>query len=131
MKKSIMAALMLSVMSGCAPATGGTSAHHSSRGSSCNSAASCQNIGLKYAGRGDQKNYAIAAGYFERACAYGLSEGCNNLGFLYANARGVKQSYTLAYEYWEKACRMGNDSACANLDLAKEKVAEMHRRKGR
>ncbi len=128
MKKSITTALVLSAMSGCAPATGGASAHQSARSSSCNSATSCQNIGLRYAGKGDQKNYAIAAGYFERACAYGLSEGCNNLGFLYANARGVKQSYTLAYQYWGKACRMGNDSACANLDLAKEKVAAMHRR---
>jgi len=88
---------------------------------------SCQNIGLRYAGMGDQKHYAMASRYFKRSCDYGLSEGCNNLAFLYANARGVKQSYTLAYKYWGKACRMGNEAACANLELAKDKVAEMHR----
>jgi len=26
------------------------------------------------------------------------------------------------------ACRMGNESACANLELAKDKVAAMHKR---
>jgi TPR repeat protein len=70
----------------------------------------------------------IASRYFKKSCDYGLSEGCNNLAFLYANARGVKQSYTQAYKYWGMACRMGNESACANLELAKDKVAAMHKR---
>jgi len=128
MKQMIMGLLALSIMGGCAPTSERASAHPGSS-AGCSSATSCQNIGLRYAGRGDQKNYAIAARYFERSCNYGLSEGCNNLAFLYANARGVTQSYTLAYKYWGMACRMGNEAACANLDLAKEKVAAMHRGK--
>lgn len=112
---------------GCTPASQGTAPDSTGSSASCHSGPSCQNIGLRYAGRGDQKNYAAAAKYFQRACDYGLSEGCNNIAFLYANARGVKQSYTLAYKYWGKACSMGNASACANLDLAKDKVAAMHR----
>jgi TPR repeat protein len=83
---------------------------------------------LDYVGKADHKNYAIASKYFKKSCAYGMSEGCNNLAFLYANARGVEQSYTLAYKYWGKACRMGNQAACSNLELAKDKVAAMHKR---
>jgi len=126
MKYSLIVILVW-LLSGCVPP-----AHHSGSGekrntASCHSAESCQNIGLRYAGRGDQKNYAIASRYFQKSCDYGLSEGCNNLAFLYANARGVKQSYTLAYKYWGRACSMGNEPACANLELAKEKVAAMHK----
>ena len=117
------------IFSACAPTAQGTANRgNTSTSASCSSGVACQNIGLRHAGRGDQKNYAIASRYFKKSCDYGLSEGCNNLAFLYANARGVKQSYTEAYRYWAKACRMGNRAACSNLDLAKDKVAAMHKR---
>ena len=131
MKTTMLIACVLSVMTGCAPATqrgGGPSASLQSGTLSCSSGESCQNVGLSHAGQGTEEHYAIAAKYFKRACDYGMDEGCNNLAFLYANARGLKQSYTQAYRYWGMACRMGNESACANLELAKEKVAQMHKR---
>ena len=131
MKTIAIAACALCVLSGCAPVAqngGGFSASQPSDTLSCTSGESCQNIGLSHAGRGTEAHYAIAAKYFKRACDYGMDEGCNNLAFLYANARGVKQSYTQAYRYWGMACQMGNQSACANLELAKEKVAEMHKK---
>ncbi len=131
MKTMILTVCALFVFSGCAPVAqsgGGSSASQPSDAVSCTSGVSCQNIGLSNAGKGTEKHYAIAAKYFKRACDYGMDEGCNNLAFLYANARGVKQSYTQAYRYWGMACQMGNQSACANLELAKEKVAQMHKR---
>jgi len=132
MRYDILTVGVLLFLSGCAPAPatqqGSSVRPVSGSGVSCSSGVECQNIGLNYVGRADQKNYAIASKYFKRSCDYGLSEGCNNLAFLYANARGVKQSYTLAYKYWGKACRMGNEAACSNLALAKDKVAAMHKR---
>ncbi len=95
---------------------------------SCHSGSSCEQMGQKFIG---QARYSVAAKYFKKACDYGNKEGCNNLAFLYADAMGVKQSYTLAYKYWGKACRMGSSLACSNLQLAKDKVAAMHRRKHR
>jgi len=130
MKKAMILSTAVLLLAGCAPTTGqqeAASVRSSTASVSCSSGIACQNRGLTYAGRGDQKNYAIASRYFKRACDYGVSEGCNNLAFLYANARGVKQSYTQAYRYWGKACRMGNEAACANLELAKDKVAAMHK----
>ena len=120
----------LFLLAGCVPTAqqGGRASTTYGTSPSCSSGVECQNIGLQHAGRGDQKHYAIASRYFKKSCDYGLSEGCNNLAFLYANARGVKQSYTQAYRYWGMACRMGNESACANLELAKDKVAAMHKR---
>ncbi len=130
MKISIGIGSLLLLLSGCAPTAQQESAGTAqSRASvACHSGVACQDIGLRYAGRGEQKAYAVASKYFKRSCDYGLSEGCNNLAFLYANARGVEQSYTLAYRYWGKACSMGNEAACANLELAKDKVAAMHKR---
>ncbi len=131
MKTIVLVTCTLFVFSGCATVAqngGRSSASQPSGALSCTSGVNCQNIGLSHAGRGTKTHYAIAAKYFKRACDYGMDEGCNNLAFLYANARGVKQSYTQAYRYWGMACRMGNQSACANLELAKEKVAEMHKR---
>jgi len=130
MKRRLFSVGILFVLIGCAPTTQQRHAGKSpgSTSVSCHSGVECQNIGLAHAGRGDQKNYAIASRYFKRSCDYGLSEGCNNLAFLYANARGVKQSYTEAYRYWRKACNMGNNVACSNLQLAKDKVAAMHKR---
>jgi len=118
------------LLSGCASTApqGHTETTKSTASASCSSGVECQNIGLYHVGKADQKNYAIASKYFKRSCDYGLSEGCNNLAFLYANARGVDQSYTLAYKYWGKACNMGNQAACSNLALAKDKVAEMHKK---
>ena len=123
--------LALLAVTGCVSSTGKSTAssEYQSNGVSCSSGISCQNMGLSHAGQGTEKEYAIAAKYFKRSCDYRMDEGCNNLAFLYANARGVKQSYTQAYRYWGTACRMGNQSACANLALAKEKVAAMHRGK--
>jgi len=129
MKKLLVSIGTLFLLAGCVPTTqkGHTQRASSNTSASCSSGVECQNIGLRHAGRGEQKHYAIASRYFKKSCDYGLSEGCNNLAFLYANARGVKQSYTLAYKYWGMACRMGNESACANLELAKDKVAAMHK----
>jgi len=133
MRYEILIVGVLFFLSGCAPESAiqqrSSVRPASGSGISCSSGVECQNIGLQYVGKADQKNYAIASKYFKRSCDYGLSEGCNNLAFLYANARGVDQSYTLAYQYWGKACRMGNQAACSNLELAKDKVAEMHKKK--
>ena len=128
MKYSIVVILMLAAITGCVPSTQERGVQQSSS-RSCSSGVSCQNAGLSHAGRGTKKHYAVAAKYFKQACDYGMDEGCNNLAFLYANARGVKQSYTQAYHYWGMACRMGNQSACANLELAKDKVATMHKKR--
>jgi len=129
MIKTLLSAGTLLLSLGCAPVAQQDHRSGISAGSavSCNSGVACQNIGLSHAGKGTAAQYAVAARYFKRACDYGMDEGCNNLAFLYANARGVKQSYTQAYRYWGMACRMGNQSACANLELAKEKVAAMHK----
>ena len=131
--KSSMVVMVLALLTatGCVSSTEKSiaSSGYQGNGASCSSGVSCQNMGLSHAGKGTEEQYAIAAKYFKRSCDYGMDEGCNNLAFLYANARGVKQSYTQAYRYWGMACRMGNQSACANLELAKEKVAEMHRGK--
>jgi len=129
MKYLTTSIIVVWLLSGCTPTASqeGTTRTRSTTSVSCSSGIACQNIGLYHVGKADQKNYAIASKYFKRSCDYGLSEGCNNLAFLYANARGVKQSYTLAYKYWDKACRMGNEAACSNLALAKDKVAAMHR----
>ena len=132
MKYSMVAmALALLAVTGCVSSAGKSTASSGYRGNgvSCSSGVNCQNMGLSHAGQGTEEQYVIAAKYFKRSCDYGMDEGCNNLAFLYANARGVKQSYTQAYRYWGMACRMGNQSACANLELAKEKVAELHREK--
>lgn len=124
----ILLVVTIVMLSGCNSTHNETIRNTRSLGSaSCSSGLQCQNIGLSYVNRGTRSGFQRAVGYFRKSCNYGNSEGCNNLAFLYANARGVKESYTKAYEYWGKACRMGNNLGCANLDLAKDKVAAMRR----
>jgi len=127
---------IFSVLAWVGCATPSKQAHHSSGVDpheystiSCSSGLECQNIGLDYVSSGERDGYEVASRYFSKSCAYGESEGCNNLAFLYANGRGVKQSYTLAYKYWGKACSMGNELGCTNLELAKDKVAQMKKDK--
>lgn len=96
----------------------------------CSDATECENKGLECASGGEESGYRRARLYFLRACELGDSEGCNNIAFLNANARGGPQSYTLAYKYWAKACEMGNQRGCSNLELAKDKVAQLHKYKG-
>jgi len=132
--KQIYTIGILLLLWGCAPATQQSVKSESSPSSSsmsalCSSGKECHNKGLNYVGRGEAASYKVARGYFYKSCYYGWSEGCNNLAFLYANGRGGKQSYTEAYKYWNMACDMGNQLGCTNLQLAKDKVAAMHKGK--
>jgi len=86
---------------------------------------SCMDVGAYYASR---DRGAQAAPYLKRACSYGMADACDDLAFIYANAKGVRQSYTKAMRYWARGCRLGSASACANYDLAKKRVARLRKR---
>jgi TPR repeat protein len=76
-------------------------------------------VGVYYASR---DRGAAAVPYLSRACNGGISDACDALAFIYANAKGVRQDYGKALRYWNKACRAGNGAACTNYRLAKQRV---------
>jgi len=88
--------------------------------------ASCVDVGTYYASR---DRGAQAAPYLSRACSRGAADACDDLAFIYANAKGVRQSYTKAMRYWSRGCRLGSRSACANYDLAKARVRRLRKRR--
>ena len=88
--------------------------------------ASCMDVGAYYASR---DRGAQAAPYLSRACNHGAADACDDLAYIYANAKGVRQSYTKAMRYWSRGCQLGSRSACANYDLAKKRVARLRRRR--
>ncbi len=79
----------------------------------------CMDVGVYYASR-DQGGKA--APWLNRACSRGMADACDDLAFIYANAKGVRQNYTKAMRYWSRGCRLGSNSACANYDLARKRV---------
>jgi TPR repeat protein len=87
--------------------------------------ASCMDVGAYYASR---DKGAQAAPYLSRACDRGMADACDDLAYIYANAKGVRQSYTKAMRYWSRGCRLGSGSACANYDLAKARVRKLRKR---
>ena len=87
---------------------------------------SCMDVGAYYASR---DRGAQAAPYLSRACNRGAADACDDLAFIYANAKGVRQDYTKAMRYWSRGCQLGSGSACANYDLAKKRVARLRRRR--
>ena len=86
---------------------------------------SCLDVGAYYASR---DRGAQAAPYLSRACNRGAADACDDLAYIYANAKGVRQSYTKAMRYWARGCRLGSASACSNYDLAKKRVARLRKR---
>ncbi len=87
---------------------------------------SCVEVGAYYASR---DRGAQAAPYLSRACSRGAADACDDLAFIYANAKGVRQNYTKAMRYWSRGCRLGSQSACANYDLAKARVRRLRKRR--
>ena len=62
-------------------------------------------------------NYQKASKLFKKACDRGNMNGCNNLGFLYANGNGVTQNFQIAKQLYKKACDGGSMDACNSLGI--------------
>jgi hypothetical protein len=60
-------------------------------------------------------DYALASGYYQKACDGGNMAGCQVLGYFYDKGQGVTQDYTRARMYYQKACDNGNMAGCTNL----------------
>jgi TPR repeat protein len=85
---------------------------------------SCMDVGAYYASR---DRGARAVPYLNRACNGGMADACDDLAFIYANARGVRQNYTKAMRYWSRGCSLGSRSACSNYKLAKQRVGRIRK----
>ncbi len=85
---------------------------------------SCMAVGAYYASR---DRGAQAAPYLSRACNGGMADACDDLAFIYANAKGVRQNYTKAMRYWSKGCNLGSRSACSNYKLARQRVRRIRK----
>lgn len=85
---------------------------------------SCMAVGAYYASR---DRGAQAAPYLSRACNGGMADACDDLAFIYANAKGVRQNYTKAMRYWSRGCSLGSGSACSNYRLAKQRVRRIRK----
>jgi len=131
MKKSLVfSTVILWLASACtqAPSPAAPGKPHRSTGSgACNSAPSCEDLGIRYiTGDGVRIDGNRAVRYLEKACSYGSAGACNTAAFIYADAEGgVKQDYTKAMNYWNRACRLGDESGCANYKLAQDKLAAL------
>jgi TPR repeat protein len=101
----------------------------------------CNNVGVMFErGRGTgSTDLGQAAEYYEKACAAGLSDGCQyrtnlvthmreecekpgaddctNLGYVYERGIGVGVDYRAAAGYYEKACNAGRPVGCSNMGI--------------
>jgi TPR repeat protein len=65
----------------------------------------------------EQKRYAEALPYYQKACDSGNVDGCANLGFLYGNGQGVTKDDFKASTLLQKACDGGHAEGCFNLGI--------------
>lgn len=81
----------------------------------------CTILGEVYQGDfwGDSRP-AIAAKFYQRACAGDSGEGCHRLAILYARGEGVEQDSGAAARLNAVACDAGVGGACAELSSAHE-----------
>lgn len=81
----------------------------------------CTILGEVYQGEfwGDSRP-AIAAKFYQRACAGESGEGCHHLAILYARGEGVEQDAIAAARLNTVACDAGVGGACAELSSAHE-----------
>ncbi len=121
--------LILLLASACTQNPSPTSSSKSSRNTSCSSAKSCEDLGVRYiTGDGVRVDGYKAVRYLDHACRMGSGSACNGAAFIYADAEGgVKQDYRKALDYWSRACRLGDQTGCANYQLAQDKLAELRR----
>jgi TPR repeat protein len=79
-------------------------------------AQACVDLGYLYdSGTGVLKNYATAAGLYQKSCDGGNSYGCIDLGMDYAEGWGVSKDAGKAAVLYEKSCDGGNTAACEDL----------------
>lgn len=83
----------------------------------------CANLGWIYSQglEGKNRNYTLAAQYFNTACIGGVMSSCNNLGVLYENGKGVTQSKAQAMQMYSLACQGGLESGCQNFQKLNSK----------
>ena len=62
-----------------------------------------------------QKRFAEAAPLFEGACAGGVIDACNRLGWFYYFGLGVTHDFSRAAAFYSKSCDAGNDVGCGAL----------------
>lgn len=70
---------------------------------------------LKY----NNKDYFKAFEYFNKACAAGFVDQCNDVGYLYANGQGTRLDIAKATEFYGKSCDMKNQKGCESYKRLK------------
>jgi TPR repeat protein len=68
----------------------------------------------------NQKRYPEAAPLFEQACAGGIGEACNHLGFMHENGNGVALDNSQAIALYSKACMANYVLGCFDLGVMYE-----------
>ncbi|MFW5739291.1 MAG: tetratricopeptide repeat protein [Myxococcota bacterium] len=105
---------------------------HAGHAKACNSLAMMYEFGLRA-----HADYKRAAAYYQTSCAADFSQGCTNLGWLYAVGRGVERNgktalilFTKAFEGYRAACLNGEIQGCllAVSHLQQGLVDEKHQR---
>jgi len=59
-----------------------------------------------------KEDSAHAVSMFNKACDWGDTESCRELGSIYENGTDVSQDMEKAKQYFSKSCSMGNKSSC-------------------
>jgi tetratricopeptide (TPR) repeat protein len=62
-----------------------------------------------------QNRYSEAIPLFNQACAGGIGEACNHLGYIYQLGGTGAKNYLMAAAFFTKACDAGNSDGCENL----------------
>ena len=68
-------------------------------------------------GLGVDRDYGVAASWYERAAQQGLAKAQNNLGYLYASGLGVKRDMARAAAWYRRAAEQGEAKAQNNLAI--------------
>ena len=63
----------------------------------------------------DQQDFALAFGFYAKACDLESGYGCNRVGWAYDYGEGVNQDITLANQFYEKSCNLDFGWGCNNL----------------
>jgi len=76
----------------------------------------CSYLGdIYYNGKIVKKDYAKAAGLYDKACSGGDPYGCRSIGYMYDEAEGVTVNHEKAVKFYIKACDGKDVWGCNNL----------------
>jgi len=80
------------------------------------SGTACYDVALRLQeGKGVTQNFAEAAEYLERACAFDHIEACMGAGIAHFRGEGVERNADTAIKFFEEACEQGAPRGCYNV----------------